>query len=125
MNQSSEGTSSPARSRRESACCARGRTSPNDATSSGGSDGGSGNGTNAATVSPATVLLRVSPTILATPDPPLGSDPLPALGESKGDFPFGARYEQPGILVEAEASLYDSEARLPRPRPPAARTPAA
>jgi len=42
VNQSSDGTISPARSRRESACSARERTSLTGSSASGGSEGGSG-----------------------------------------------------------------------------------
>src|SRR6266496_865945 len=90
MNQSSDGTISPARSSRDSACSARESTSRRASSARGGSEGGSGLGMNAATVSPATVLLRVSPTALAIRSP-LWSNPLPGRGESKACFPFGCR----------------------------------
>src|SRR6266496_1890939 len=69
MSQSSEGTISPARSRRVSACSAWERVSRRASSVSGGSEGGSGLGMKAAIASPATVLLRVSPTVLAIRSP--------------------------------------------------------
>src|SRR6266508_4086116 len=70
-----------------------------------GVGGGSGNGTNAAAVSPATVLLRVSPTILATPDPPAR--------RPECDAPLvRARFEE-------GRSQRHERLPLPRPRPPA------
>jgi len=64
MNQSIDGTISPASSSRASACSAcRSRSAILPSTTSGGAGGGSGNGTKAATSSPPTVVRSYLPVV--------------------------------------------------------------